>query len=209
MPEYNVVCPVIPFPNIYWWSCILSAQKVIFDIEEHFEKMSFRNRYMVATATGVLSLSIPIKEGRQQRKLMKEVMIDNDTNWQVQHWRTIKSAYNRSPYFQYFESDLEKLYATQYEKLTDFSRASILLIARLLGQKILIENAAVYQKKYPDTHLDIRANFRSNQYNSTPQSFPSYHQVFEDRVSFLPNLSMLDLLFAEGKNALSFLAKLP
>ena len=56
------------------------------DTEEHFEKMSFRNRYMLASDKGTLTLSIPIKEGRQQRKPMKEVLIDNDSNWQIQHW---------------------------------------------------------------------------------------------------------------------------
>lgn len=207
MPE--VVCPIIPFPNIYWWSCVLPAQMVILDSEEHFEKMSFRNRYMLACDKGPLTLSIPIKEGRQQRKPMKDVLIDNSTNWQIQHWRSIKSAYNRSPYFQYFEPELQKIFTTKFEHLVDFSQASINLIVQLLGRKFQFENAVVYQKEYELTMLDIRTHFRSNQYNLLQSMYPKYHQVFEDRTEFLPNLSMLDLLFAEGKNAVSYLAVLP
>lgn len=207
MPE--VICPIIPFPNIYWWSCVLPAQKVIVDTEEHFEKMSFRNRYMISSDKGPLTLSIPIKEGRQQRKAMKDVLIDNDTNWQVQHWRSIKSAYNRSPYFQFFEAELHTLFSTKHEHLIGFSQDSIKLLLQLLGRKLPMEKAMLYQKVYEPPQLDIRSHFRSNQYNLSQHSYPKYHQVFEDRMDFLPNLSMLDLLFAEGKNAVSFLTIRP
>ena len=208
MHKPEVVCPVIPFPNIYWWSFAVSAQKVILDSEEHFEKMSFRNRYMLASDKGALTLSIPIKEGRQQRKPMNEVLIDNSTNWQIQHWRSIKSAYNRSPYFQFFEPELQKIFTTQYEQLVDFSQASINLIVQLLGRKLQFEKAVMYQKEYEPAVLDIRTHFRSNQYNLSKSIYPKYHQVFEDRTEFLPNLSMLDLLFAEGKNAVTYLAQM-
>jgi hypothetical protein len=200
---------MIPFPNIYWWSCVLPAQKVMVDTEEHFEKMSFRNRYMLASDKGPLTLSIPIKEGRQQRKPMKEVLIDNDSNWQIQHWRSIKSAYNRSPYFQYFESELQQIFTTKYEHLIAFSQDSINLSMQLLGRKLHLDTVSIYQKEYDPSQLDIRRHFRSNQYNTLTSSYPKYHQVFEDRMDFLPNLSMLDLLFAEGKNAVSYLAILP
>jgi hypothetical protein len=205
----EVVCPMIPFPNIYWWSCVLPAQKVMVDTEEHFEKMSFRNRYMIASDKGPLTLSVPIKEGRQQRKPMKDVLIDNDSNWQIQHWRSIKSAYNRSPYFQYFEPELQQIFTARYEHLIAFSQDSIQLIMQLLGQKRQLEHVGTYHKEYDANQRDIRSHFRSNQYDSVQASFPKYHQVFEDRMDFLPNLSILDLLFAEAKNAVSFLAIIP
>jgi hypothetical protein len=205
----EVVCPMIPFPNIYWWSCVLPVQKVMVDTEEHFEKMSFRNRYMIASDKGPLTLSIPIKEGRQQRKPMNDVLIDNDSNWQIQHWRSIKSAYNRSPYFQYFEPELQQIFTTKYEHLIAFSQDSIQLIMQLLGQKRQLEHVLAYQKEYDANQRDIRSHFRSNQYKSVHATYPKYHQVFEDRMDFLPNLSILDLLFAEAKNAVSFLAIIP
>lgn len=202
-----VVCPVLPFPNVYWWSHVVSCPHIILDSAEHFEKMSFRNRYMVAGSAGVITLSIPIVEGRQQRKSMKEVLICNRTNWQIQHWRTLKSVYNRSPYFEFFEPELSALFDRKFEQLTAFNLESVHILAKLSGIKLQIEQAFTYQKEYPEAKADIRADFRSNKYNAQAEIFPVYHQVFGDRSGFLPNLSMLDLLFAEGRSASEFLPK--
>lgn len=197
----SLVCPYLPFPNIYWWSYALGAQRVILDGQEHFEKMSFRNRYLVSSATGPLTLSIPLREGRQQRKAMIDVYIDNNVHWQKQHWKTLKSVYNRSPYFEFFEFELEKIYTNQYEKLYEFSMASIEATSLLLSKKIIFQQAESYIPQYLENTTDIRKDFRSNQYVKLSHHFSKYQQVFEDRLGFLPNLSILDLLFAEGKNS--------
>lgn len=202
----TIVCPVVPFPNIYWWSKVLSADAVLLDHSEHFEKMSFRNRYLVSGSGGVIALSIPLAEGRQQRKAMNEVLIDHKNDWQTLHWRTLQSVYNRSPYFEFFSSEIKSLFEKKHEKLLDFNTASMEMIARLMGEKLQWSFTENYQKQYPAVVTDIRADFRTSQYNLHPAKFPVYHQVFEDRLGFLPNLSMLDLLFAEGKNSRSFLA---
>ncbi|MES2477584.1 MAG: WbqC family protein [Bacteroidota bacterium] len=203
----TLVCPVIPFPNIYWWSHVMAAENILLDKSEHFEKMSFRNRYMVSGSVAAITLSIPIREGRQQRKPMHEVMIDYATDWQTQHWRTLQSVYNRSPYFEFFAPDIQSLYQQKEQSLTAFNEASIRTIARLLDKKLNLDEAREYHKNYPADVIDIRVDFRSNQYNIHPEKFPPYHQVFEDRLGFLPNLSILDLLFAEGKNSIAFLCK--
>lgn len=203
----TLVCPVIPFPNIYWWSHVLNAENILLDKLEHFEKMSFRNRYIVSGSTGSITLSIPVREGRQQRKPMQEVMIDYATDWQTQHWRTLQSVYNRSPYFEFFVPDIQSLFQQKEQSLTVFNEASIQTISRLLGEKLKLTDTKEYCKNYPADVTDIRADFRSNQYNIHSEKFPAYHQVFEDRLGFLPNLSMLDLLFAEGKNSMAFLCK--
>jgi len=204
----TLVCPILPFPNIYWWSRVFNADSILLDASEHFEKMSLRNRYLVSGSGGLNTLSIPIAEGRQQRKPMCEVLIDYKNDWQKQHWRTLQTVYNRSPYFEFFNQDIQSLYFKKFEKLIDFNEASIQLIARLLDKKLNIQRPEFYQKNYPETVLDIRSDFRSSQYNKHPEKFPVYHQIFEDRLGFLPNLSILDLLFAEGKNSASYFAKL-
>lgn len=205
MHPNTLIAPICPFPNVYWWGKTLGHQKVFLDAAEHFEKMSLRNRYMIANATGVLSLSIPLAQGRQQRNAMQAVLIDNNAPWQQQHFRSIKTAYNRSPYFEYFEHDIQALFATPFEKLVDFSLATITLTAQLMGQKLAMELKSDYLKNYDDSVLDIRRNFKANQYATNALLYPTYAQVFEDRLGFLPNLSILDLLFAEGKNAKNFL----
>jgi hypothetical protein len=207
MSQSIIVCPILPFPNVYWWSLASQCEQVILDQCEHFEKMSFRNRYILASATGPLTLSIPIVNGRQQRSPMADVKIDNTTNWQTQHWRSLKSVYNRSPYFEFFAKDIEQLYVQQYDNLVDFSKASVSVLGLLLGKKLNLSITDRFQKSYPEGTIDIRADFRSNQYLHQSEKFPVYHQVFEDRLGFLPNLSLLDLLFSEGKNIQPYLFK--
>ena len=202
------VSPVLPFPNIAWWSYFTDpSNTILFDQYEHFEKMSFRNRYMIAGANGVITLSIPLADGREQRKPMKDVLICNKTRWQTQHWRTLVSVYNRSPYFEHYQKELEQLFSQPFEKLFDFNLASILLMQKLLNAKNNIVFNDVYQKAYPETYTDIRQRFRSSQYNQQPDIFPEYYQVFADRIGFAPNLSILDLLFSEGPRAKYLLDK--
>ena len=202
-----VVCPALPFPNIYWWSHVLSAEQIILDEWEHFEKMSFRNRYMVAGSGSIITLSIPIAEGRQQRKAMRDIRIDDKTKWQNQHWRTLQSVYNRSPYFEFFESELAMLYQQEFEHLTTFSKASIDVVNQLLKQKINFFESSDFIKLYPTNTVDIRSHFRSNQYLLEAEKFPTYSQLFEDRLGFQANLSILDLLFMEGNFSINFIRK--
>lgn len=199
----TVVCPVLPFPNLLWWHFAGSATHVLLDDKEHFEKMSFRNRYMVAGADGPIVLSIPVAGGRQQRKPMEQMQIDNKTNWQVQHWRTLTSVYNRSPYFEFFAPDLEPLFQQPFLSLTDFSLSSMAVLEKIA--RIRLEKSIVpsFKKHYDDSYADIRGMFRSSGYERQ-EGLPVYHQTFEDRTGFLPNLSLLDLLFAEGNNTASY-----
>lgn len=203
----TLVCPLVPFPNIYWWSYVFNADSILLDQTEHFEKMSLRNRYLVSGSGGLNTLSIPIAEGRQQRKPMNEVKIDYKSDWQKQHWRTLQTVYNRSPYFEFFNQDIQSLYLQKFDLLVEFNEASIQLMARLLAIKINITKPEFYQKNYPEIVTDIRNDFRSNQYDKHPEKFPVYQQIFEDRLGFLPNLSILDLLFAEGKNSTAYFIK--
>ena len=138
---------------------------------------------------------------------MSQVQIDNKTKWQVQHWRTLESVYNRSPYFEFYAQELQTLYREPFESLVDFSMQSIRLLGKLSGIATNIRQATQYQKRYPDAAADIRADFRSKDYAAEPGRFPVYHQTFEDRHGFLPNLSLLDLLAAEGRNAKIYLPK--
>jgi hypothetical protein len=197
-----IVSPVLPFPNISWWANFINPSlTILFDQQEHFEKMSFRNRYMIAGANGIVTLSIPLAEGREQRKPMKDVLICNKTRWQIQHWRTLRSVYNRSPYFEHYQKEIEQLFVQPFEKLLDFNLASILLMQKLSNIKNDITFNDAYQSVYLGAMADIRHQFRSSRYEEQTGMFPQYYQIFADRVGFKPNLSILDLLFSEGPQA--------
>lgn len=192
-----LISSFIPFPNILWWAVVGQYDTIMFDIAEHFEKMTYRNRYAIAGANGKIQLSIPLVCGRNQRTPMADVMIYNKENWQVQHWRTLVSVYRRSPYFEHYEHSLESLYNTPFEKLTDFNLASIQWLKKQLHLSFTEEVATRYEKHYAEGTTDIRS-LKPAVEKKAMDNFPVYYQVFTERTGFLPNLSILDLLFSEG-----------
>ncbi len=171
------------------------------DAAEHFEKMSYRNRYYIATAHGKQCLSIPLTNGRNQRVPMKEVRIAYAEDWQQQHWRTIFSAYNRSPYFEYYKDSLLEIFQQKFDRLIDFNLATIHWLKQKLNvafeEKLVDEYVLNFENAIDLRKIKPKDNIL---FSSRP-----YYQVFEERTGFLENLSMLDLLFNEGRNAVKYL----
>jgi hypothetical protein len=177
---------------------------IVFEQFEAYQKRSFRNRCIIAGANGPVSLSIPLHEGREQKKFIRDIRIANQYNWQDQHWKTIVSSYNRSPWFEYYKMSLEKFYVRRFEFLFDFN---VELFEWTIKQLEIDKVSAFtdrFVKQYDDQEwLDLRNKMLPNNY----QTFrtPYYSQVFIERSGFLPNLSILDLLFCGGKNSLRLL----
>lgn len=200
----TIVSSYIPFPNIGWWSLVQDAASLLLDGGEHFEKMTYRNKYFITGSNGGIQLSIPLQQGREQRTPMLQVRIDNKQRWQIQHWRTLVSVYKRTPYFDHYEPSLEKLFTKPYDLLVDFNRASIGWLQKELKAGFAITATDVYQKEYLDV-VDIRTALKPGaERQALTNGTAPYYQVFADRVGFLPNLSMLDILFAEGPHALQW-----
>lgn len=199
----RVISSFVPFPSISWWSLVISADELILDAAEHFEKMTYRNKYFIAGANGTIQLSIPLQRGRNQRAAMSNVLISNEDHWQKQHWRGIISTYKRAPFFEYYEHSLEQLFAKEFNSLIDFNRESINWLAKQLKLKLNINTAERYMREYDDA-IDIRKQLKPD---AEKQTLPSgfYYQMFEERNQFTPNLSMLDLLFSEGSNTVNVL----
>jgi hypothetical protein len=116
LTEYHYFSPVILFKKV------IEISNVEFDIYDVHRKMSFRNRCVLAGSDGPVNLSIPLVKGREQRKPAGEVRIDNKTDWQAQHWKTITSCYNRSPWFEFYKHDLEILFQQPTDLLVDWNR---------------------------------------------------------------------------------------
>ena len=191
----TIVSPFFTFPNISWWAMVSHADSVIFDNGEHFQKMTGRNRYDISGANNPIKLSVPLVNGRNQHIPMSEVRIYNEEQWQTQHWRTLVSVYKRTPYFDHYEPGLKPLFETPFIHLTDFNRAALHWVKAQLKMKFQEEETDIYLQQYPPDVRDLR-NFKSN-----AAATPKYYQVFDDRIGFLPDLSILDLLFSEGPGA--------
>ena len=191
----------IPFPPVFWWIKACQSKNITIDLAENYQKMSYRNRYYLAAPEGKILMSLPLESGRNQRVPIAEVKLSSDTNWQSNHWKTIVSLYNRSPFFEYFEHYFKPIFEQSFESLHDFNFAGIIQINKLLKLGLNIETSHSFIKNYPEEILDLR--------NIKPQSDPdnnlTYYQVFEDRTGFQPNCSILDLLFCEGMAARVFL----
>jgi WbqC-like protein family len=195
----TVVSPFYTFPPIGWWRRFAGADTLIVDAGEHYQKMSYRNRYRICGSNNPVLLSIPLTNGRNQHTPVHEVRIHNEARWQTQHWRTLVSVYKRSPFFDHYEDSLRALYETEYTLLVDFNKAALEWVKQQLKLRFEIQEADFFVKDYPEDVIDLRKN------TVAASILPKYYQVFEDRVGFIPDLSILDLMFSEGPRAVDLL----
>ena len=192
----------MPFPPLSWWMQARGAKAVMWDVHEHYEKMSRRSRYRIATAQGVAKLSVPLIGGRGQRAAMKDVLIDNRQPWARTHWRSIRTAYRRAPFFEHFEDSLDEFFARPYECLAHFNRASAAWMRTAFRLNFSDEESVAYERAPADLFDARDEKLRGME---PAMCFAPYTQVFGERHGFLENLSALDFLFAEGPGALSTL----
>lgn len=206
----NLIIEIQYFAPVDLYKKVNKFSNVDFEIYETYQKMSFRNRCIIMGGGGPVTLSIPLEEGRSQRRLTKDVRIANRYPWQSQHWKTIMSCYNRSPWFEFYRDELEVLFQKQVNFLVDWNLECWEWVIKKLGIEVSSAMTSGYQNAYDMTKwLDLRNKILPK---SIMQSFPEpvvYRQVFEDRTGFIPHCSILDLLFCEGKNARSLLSNNP
>ncbi|WP_420602307.1 WbqC family protein [Flagellimonas sp.] len=191
------------FPSIATFAVIVQND-VVWEAHDNFQKQTYRNRCYICTDRGKHMLNIPIKHvgGNEGRQKYKDVEIDNSSHWQKQHWRTLETAYRTSPFFEFYEDDLRPLFKNPTHSLFDFNVKTINVVCECLG----LNTSEKFTKTYENTPSDI-LDARFLVEAKKPLSFKPmlYSQVFEERHSFVPNLSILDLLFNEGTNTLDYL----
>jgi WbqC-like protein len=193
------------FPSIIFYKISYKISHLLFEQYENYQKMSFRNRCTVAGASGVRELSIPLAGGRDQKTLMRDVRMDAGRDWQGQHWKTIVACYSRSPWFDYYRHGLESLYRRRMEFLLDWNLSCLEWSLQVLGMTKSIALTDRYEASYdPEETMDWRGKIMPKSRGSRGE-VARYRQVFGDRTGFLPDLSILDLLFCEGKEAIRYI----
>lgn len=190
------------FGCLEWYKTLSKSTHVLFESCEHYRKMSFRNRCVIAGANGLQHLSVPLQKGRNQATLIRDVRISYTDKWQQDQWKAIMSAYRRSPFFEYYEQDLGELFRRKFDFLFDRNLEMFSWIISKLPLNLQIGFTAQYVDTYPTNPLiqDHRNRWLPKNFQLTPELF-HYKQVFEDRIGFQANLSILDLLFCEGPGA--------
>lgn len=190
------------FPSIEQMAAIAQAENVVFEVQDNYQKQTYRNRAYIAHSNGKLLLNVPIKHNKMgQRQKTKDVLVENDFPWQEQHWKSLQSAYRTSPFFEYYEDDLEPLFKDAVTGLLAHNLKIFELLSELIGIEAEISKTQTYK-----THPEIRdLRFLVNAKRVSSFEAEPYTQVLEANHGFLPNLSVLDLLFNEGPNALGYL----
>ena len=191
------ILPIAYMPSVEYVARLLREESVV-DLGEHYIKRSQRNRAQILSANGVMSLTVNVENANRPRQMIKDVRIDYSKRWQHQHWVSIMSAYKSSPYFDHYAHLLEPFYKREWRYLVDYNMEYLFTLLRLLG----VEDKVNISEKYVaarDGDIDLRPKHNEG---STFVAEP-YFQVFSDRMPFVANLSILDLLLCEGPQAVS------
>lgn len=199
MINHNIITDLEYFGSISYIKQLMQADLVYFNKEQVYTKMSFKNRMIIGTAQGPLHLSIPIIGGRDQKVAIKEIKIANDIPWMDQHYKSIVSNYRRSPFFEYYHHGILEIYSKQPVYLFDYLMTINEWVKKQVKGKWEISITEPTDSKYHSTE------WLPKNYHQIPNPI-KYQQVFEDKIEFMPNLSILDILFCcGGKQAHSLL----
>ena len=182
---------------ISYYKLLLQCNTQLLELNEHFIKQTIRNRCEIATSNGKLILTVPLSQ-RKNNMIVKDVCVSYQNNWQRQHIKSLETAYQSSPFFEFFIDDLKLAYQFQPKFLIDWNDSTHQMILNWLKLKIEFVQTDSYHKVYENT-IDFRMNEWSN-YEAL-----NYHQVFESKHGFISHLSMYDLIFNCGNQALSHL----
>lgn len=193
------------FPSVSHYVAMLKEDKVVIEVEDNFQKQTNRNRAYIYSANGVQMLNIPIKQDwKCEEHRFKDAKIEHAFGWQKQHFKSLESAYRTSPYFEFFEDDVRALFEKEYVYMLDLNLQIHEFVTDSLGIVIPLEKTLEYNKEVSDDVLDFRHLVNGKKDDN---QFESYVQVFDDKHGFINNLSILDLLFNEGRRAVEYLKR--
>ncbi len=203
MTETGAVLPMFYLPPVAYFAQLnRHKNNILIDKEEHFIKQTYRNRTHIYSPDGILALTVPVVKGAKVHTKAKDIKISYDFKWQRLHWMSLQNCYRRSAYFEFYEDDLAVFYRDRYENLFDYNLQQLTLILKLLKIKPSIQFTEEYEPAYAD-RVDLRLSIDPKKETQVMQK--PYFQLFEERHGFLNNLSIVDLLFNQGPQAINYL----
>lgn len=191
------------FPSISHYIALVQADKVMFEMEDNFQKQTNRNRMYIYSPNGIQLLNVPIKHSPEKHQKYKDVRIENDFAWQKNHFKSLEAAYRTSPFFEYFEDDFIPIFEKKHDFLMELNLEIFELVNKSLGIIITSNETVEYFHEAIDFN-DLRPLINGKK---DVTKIEAYTQVFEEKHGFLNNLSILDLLFNEGRYAVDYLKK--
>lgn len=198
------------FGPVQWYQKLNRFEHCLIEQHDNFMKQTFRNRCLIPTTNGVQALSIPVErpvDGRLDKTPMKDVRISDHDNWRHQHWNALLSAYGESPFFKYYADDIRPFFERKWEFLLDYNQAIMEKMCELLDIHPSIDFTESYVMADSVIDMtDFRDVIRPKHLGGDTDFVPkTYYQVYQQRFGFQPNMSVLDLLFNEGNEAIFYL----
>ena len=197
----NICLSTAYLAPVEYYAQIATADTVLMEGCDFYQKQTYRNRCRIAAANGSISLSIPVEKGCEDKMLIRDVRISGHSDWQLNHWRSIESAYNSTPFFEYYKDDLLPFYEKKWIFLFDLNQEIQFKMMELLDLHKTIQVTQEYKNKLDSDMLDLRETIHPKKENQTFDGKP-YYQVFEQKFNFQPNLSIIDLLFNMGNESI-------
>lgn len=186
------------FPPVQQIAHISCYSEIMIEQHDTYSKQTFRNRLQIAGPNGIQNLSIPVEKPYGSKTRMKDIVIKNATDWQTNMIRSIKTAYKNSPFYEFYIDDFIPFFEQKFDRLIDLNLKVLSKILITLEIETSIDLSKEYMHDYQNDYRDIvhpKPQFRKPDSLFTPEK---YHQLFEDKHGFIPNLSILDLIFNEG-----------
>ena len=187
------VLPSAYLPPVSWFASIVRGEPIFIEQHENYQKQTIRNRCTIDSPNGALHLSIPINRSTftNGKCPMKDIKISTHTDWQRQHWYAIETTYFNSPFFEYLQDDFRPFYNREWTFLMDFNEALIYKCMEILDIQPKMSRTVEYTGTTP---------FAPSEPKSAP--FKPYYQVFQHKHGFLPDLSIIDLIFNMGNESI-------
>lgn len=194
------------FGPVQWYQKLNQSDCCLIERHDHFVKQTYRNRCVIATTSGLQALTVPIERYEGAHCEMRDIRISDHGSWRHLHWNALQSAYGESPFFEFYADDLRPFFERRWEFLFDFNTAITRKMCELLDIHPQIAFTEAYASAEEEGVTDFRDAIRPKHPLPDDGFRPRrYYQVYEQKHGFQPNLSILDLLFNEGPEAVLYL----
>lgn len=196
----KILLPIFYLPPVSWFAVFLKEEnEIVLEQYENFPKQTYRNRTNIYGANGRLSLIIPINHSGE--RVMKEIKVSHRENWQKLHWKSIKTAYQSSPYFEFYEDRLQKIFEFESDSLIQFNLNALKIVLDIL------KTEKAYSLNIEYVKIPLEENYREK-FSAKKESeieMEEYYQTFTDKMGFMKDLSILDLICNKGPETLTYL----
>jgi hypothetical protein len=207
MNQLPVLLSITYIGPVQYFTKFILYDETWLEVHENYTRQTYRNRCIIQGANGKLALTVPVITSEKHKILIKDIRIDYTRNWQKLHWKGIESAYSSSPYFEFYADDFLPFYSKRFEFLFDLNMELLMKILKLLEMDPVMHLTSSFINPGTAGITDMRDSIHPKKSYQSDKFFKprEYKQVFSDKHIFLPNLSIIDLIFNTGPEAAGIL----